>query len=74
MAKSLGDGFGELLRRAQAGDRAGARPLADLPEAFAASCRAVQAGPGVAGIRAVCFTVLSQEEVWFNLGALLVTP
>jgi hypothetical protein len=42
--------------------RGGPRPLADLPEPFAASCRALQAVPGVAGIRALCFPVLSQEE------------
>jgi tRNA A-37 threonylcarbamoyl transferase component Bud32 len=42
--------------------RGGPRPLADLPEPFAASCRALQAVPGVTGIRAVCFPVLPQEE------------
>jgi hypothetical protein len=42
--------------------RGGPRPLADLAEPFAASCRALQAGPGVTGIRAMCFPVLSQEE------------
>ena len=42
--------------------RGGPRPLADLPEPFAASCRALKAVPGVAGIRALCFPVLPQEE------------
>jgi tRNA A-37 threonylcarbamoyl transferase component Bud32 len=42
--------------------RGGPRPLADLPEPFAASCRALQAVPGVTGIRAMCFPVLPQEE------------
>jgi tRNA A-37 threonylcarbamoyl transferase component Bud32 len=38
------------------------RPLADLPDPFAASCRALQAVPGVSGIRAMCFPVLPQED------------
>jgi serine/threonine protein kinase len=42
--------------------RGGPRPLADLPEPFAASCRAFQAVPGVTGIRAMCFPVLPKEE------------
>jgi tRNA A-37 threonylcarbamoyl transferase component Bud32 len=42
--------------------RGGPRPLADLPEPFAASCRALQAVPGVTGIRAVCFPVVPQGE------------
>jgi hypothetical protein len=43
-------------------ERGGPRPLADLPEPFAASCRALQAAPGVTGIRAMCFPVLSRED------------
>jgi hypothetical protein len=37
-------------------------PLADLPDPFAASCRALQAMPGVTGIRAIGFFVLPPEE------------
>jgi hypothetical protein len=42
--------------------RGGPRLLADLPEPLALSCRALQAAPGVSGIRAMCFPVLTQEE------------
>jgi tRNA A-37 threonylcarbamoyl transferase component Bud32 len=42
--------------------RGGPRALADLPQPFAASCRTLQAVPGVAGIHAMCFPVLPQEE------------
>ena len=43
-------------------ERGEVRPLADLPPPLEATCRALQAGPGVEAIRAVAFPVKPQPE------------
>jgi hypothetical protein len=44
-------------------ERGEVRPLADLPAPLEATCRLLQAGPGIEAIRAVAFPVRSHEKV-----------
>jgi serine/threonine protein kinase len=43
-------------------ERGGVRRLADLPPPLEATCRALQAGPGISAIRAVAFPVRARDK------------